>query len=126
MINIELLIEKLETLNIDIDFSYLAPLIEDVETYDDITYVLDANDSLNVDIIYYSTAMEYLSDNDSSLTESLTLAHDLGFEVSNLNSETLASIHASERQRNDWYALEDEVNQIIEECEIEEEEEDDE
>ena len=45
------------------------------------------------EIIYYNKAMEYLSENDWTLTESIQLAHDLGCDLSNLNSETLASIH---------------------------------
>ena len=45
------------------------------------------------DIIYYYNAMKYLSENDSSLRESLELAHDLGCTLENLSSETLASIH---------------------------------
>lgn len=44
------------------------------------------------DIIYYSAAMRYLNENDNSLTESLGLAADFGFELKNLNSETLATI----------------------------------
>jgi tetratricopeptide (TPR) repeat protein len=48
-----------------------------------------------VEIIYYRKAIEYLLKNDPSLYESLEYAHDLGFTLTNLNSETLASIHAS-------------------------------
>ena len=45
------------------------------------------------DIIYYNRAIKYLSENDSSLRESLELAHDLGCTLENLSSETLATIH---------------------------------
>ena len=45
------------------------------------------------DIIYYDNAIKYLSENDASLEESLELAHDFGFTLENLSSETLATIH---------------------------------
>ena len=45
------------------------------------------------DIVYYSTAMEYLRNNDPSLRESIDLAHDQGCDLKSLNSETLATIH---------------------------------
>ena len=128
MLNIEMLIENLKTCNFqaDFDFEYLAPLLEDVETFDDITTALDDNGSFNIDIIYYSTAMEYLSNNDSSLNESLALASDMGIEMQNLNSETLASLLASENARDEWYTAQSKVEQFIEDCTIEEEEEEEE
>ena len=45
------------------------------------------------EIIYYYKATEYLLENDSSFKESLELAHDLGYTLENLSSETLATIH---------------------------------
>ena len=45
------------------------------------------------EIIYYHNAIEYLSNNDSSFTNSLKLASELGFSCENLNSETLATVH---------------------------------
>ena len=44
------------------------------------------------DIIYYSRAIEYLSENDASLVDSLALAHEYGFTLDKLDSETLATI----------------------------------
>ena len=44
------------------------------------------------DVTYYSNAMKILSENDSSLRESLSIANDLGFSLDNLNSEVLASL----------------------------------
>ncbi len=43
-------------------------------------------------VIYYTTAMDFLKTNDPSLQKSMELAHNFGFELKNLNSETLASI----------------------------------
>jgi len=44
------------------------------------------------EVIYYRTAMEYLMENDNSLTESLALAHELGYTADNINSELLATV----------------------------------
>jgi len=44
------------------------------------------------DIIYYATAMEYLSENDPSLRDSLSLAADICCDLEGLNSETLATL----------------------------------
>ena len=44
------------------------------------------------DVIFYTTAIAFLLENDPSLQESLTLASDMGFEAKDLNSEKLATI----------------------------------
>ena len=64
------------------------------------------------EIIYYSNAMKYLSENDNSLRESMEIADELGYEPKNINSELLATLL---QQRN----LEEELNGLtneIEEC----------
>jgi hypothetical protein len=66
-----------------------------------------------VEIIYYSTAIEYLQKNDPSLRESLGLAQEFGYEVKNLNSEILASLLASENTRIEFEELESEVSDLI-------------
>ena len=68
----------------------------------DIYEDLNDNGYFNVEIIYYHKAMEYLKENDTSLNESLELAAEYGYTTENLNSELLASLHAS-RQREDKY-----------------------
>lgn len=45
------------------------------------------------EIVYYSKAMDYLRENDTSLQESMELASDFGYETKNLNSELLATLH---------------------------------
>jgi len=44
------------------------------------------------DIIYYSTAMEFLTENDNSLQESMNIAQGLGYEPKDINSELLATL----------------------------------
>tara|TARA_R100001015_G_C4606464_1_gene161543 strand:- start:763 stop:1170 length:408 start_codon:yes stop_codon:yes gene_type:complete len=57
----------------------------------------------DVEIIYYSKAMEYLKENDFSLSESLEIAAEFGYNTENLNSELLASLHASRKKENDFF-----------------------
>ena len=45
------------------------------------------------EIIYYGVAMNYLIDYDCSLVDSITSAHDMGYSLENITSETLANIH---------------------------------
>ncbi len=75
-------------------------------------------DSIDDDeIIYYSKAMDYLMEHDSSLTESLSLAYDTGYDVSNINSELLATLLYQENLRNEWYELSEEIEEYFEEYE---------
>jgi len=87
---------------------------EDIEDFDSLRDFLDENSFFNVEIIYHSKAIKYLQENDNSLTESLELAKDLDFTLENLNSETLASILASQNIKNDFEDLEDEITELLE------------
>lgn len=44
------------------------------------------------EIVYYTSAMDYLKDNDNSLRTSLEIAYNYGYELKNLSSEILASL----------------------------------
>ena len=46
-----------------------------------------------IEIIYYSQAIQYLQNEDDSLLESLGLARELGYTIDKLNSELLATLH---------------------------------
>lgn len=48
-------------------------------------------------IVYYNDAMDYLKENDPSLQNSVQLAFDCGFELTNINSELLATILYQEK-----------------------------
>ena len=69
------------------------------EIYDDLT----ESGFFHVAIIYYSVAMDYLQEHDSSLSESVELATESGYTLKNINSELLASLHASEERRADFF-----------------------
>jgi len=53
------------------------------------------------EIIGYGPAIEFLSNEDASLTESLELASEYGFEIIGLNSEILATLLMQDRMRDD-------------------------
>lgn len=93
---------------------------EDAEFYDTIDSIeetLRDNGAFEVEIVYYSNAIKYLADEDPSLTEAFEIAEEYGYSLSNLNSETLASLLASRRSEEEWYELRNEVEDIIDENE---------
>ena len=87
--------------------------LDDYDTHQ-IFEELHDNGFFNVDIIYYSKAMDYLRENDCSLSESIEIASEYGYTLENINSETLASLHASrDRENKFWEDVEPELNEII-------------
>ena len=87
--------------------------------FDSIVDMINDNNGFEVEVIYYSNAMDYLSENDPSLNESLSLAHDMGFTTDSLNSEILASLLKTENVREEFYQLENDINNFFEELEEE-------
>ena len=87
--------------------------LEDYDTHQ-IYDELQDNGFFNVDVIYYSKAIEYLKNNDASLSESIDIATEYGFTLENINSETLASLHASrDRENKFWEDVQPELEKII-------------
>lgn len=83
------------------------------DPFGSIYQMIDDNGGFNIDIIYYSRAIEYLSENDPSLMESVELASEYGFSLSDINSELLASLLASQKAREEFTELEDEINDFF-------------
>ena len=100
--------------------------VDEVNSFDDVYEAIDDANGFDVEIIYYASAMKYLTENDTSLRESLEIASDMGFEVKNLSSEVLASLLASQRCREDFQLLYDEIKDFFDDLEDYEEDEDDE
>ena len=75
-------------------------------------YIVDS--ILNFEIIYYSKAIEYLKENDNSLTRSLEIADEQGFEVSKLNSEILATLLYQDKLYNELWEIEEEIMEYFE------------
>jgi hypothetical protein len=116
----------LKSLNIDNLYVMDYVNIDDIDlsdAYQSIYEMIDDNGGFNVDIIYYSNAIDYLSKNDPSLHESLQLAADSGFNLTDLSSEVLASLLASEKCRDDFSALQTDIDEFFNE--LSEEEDDD-
>ena len=88
----------------------LVAIPQDATAFYHISEVLSENSAFDVEIIYSSNAIEYLAKNDPSLSTSLELAADLGYEIKNLNSELLASLLASQESREQFDALESEID----------------
>ena len=109
------LIEKLEALNLDVDFSSALHgwEFEHIHDFGDIWEALDDGHHLFVEVIYYHKAMEFLSEHDPSLNQSLALAHEFGCSHENLNSELLASLLASEMLREEVLMKSEDINEII-------------
>lgn len=117
----------LSGLNTEIDVLNLIN-IEDInlsDAYNSIYEMIDNNSGFNIDVIYYSNAIEYLREYDPSLRESLNLASEYGYTAENLNSEVLASLLKSQNERESFSELESEINDFFSELEEEEEEDED-
>ena len=85
--------------------------------FDSICDMINDNNGFDFDVIYYSNAMNYLRENDPSLKESLSLAHEIGYNLNNLSSEILASLLKTENVKSDFYQLENEINDFFEDLE---------
>lgn len=114
---IEKMKEFYSTLKSEIDLPYFAD--EQHESFEDLEEAIQDGNGFDVEIIYYSTAIEYLSKNDNSLRESLQLAADMGYTADKLNSEILASLLASENSREEFSELKSEIEQFFEELNAE-------
>jgi hypothetical protein len=115
-------INFLNKTGLDIDFSYHLQN-EDFEDADDVESILDDASAFDIDIIYYSTAIAYLGENDASLKESLSIAHELGYTLDNLSSEMLASLLASQNAREEFNNIKNDLDAaIIEAAELWDEE----
>ena len=84
-----------------------------ITNFDDLFEELSERNYFQIEIIYYSKAIKYLSENDQSLCKSLELADDFGYELKDLNSELLASILASNNAQDSFYNLKNEINLIL-------------
>ena len=99
----------------EIDFQYLD--WDEINSFDELEEAVDNNGFFQQEVIYYATAMNYLREEDNSLTESLGLAADMGYQTENINSELLASILKSERVRESFYELRTEIDDFFDELE---------
>jgi hypothetical protein len=92
--------------------------IEDIDfnnVFFSIYETIDDNNGFDIEIIYYSNAIDYLKKNDPSLQESLSIASEYGYDLKNINSELLASLLASQNSREEFYELQSEIEDFFNE-----------
>lgn len=115
---IKILKEIVTTLEKEYDFSdYILDWVDDddlkeldVDELGDFLINLNEDGEItDVDIIYYSNAIKYLSENDPSLKESLDIAVEYGINIDQLSSELLASLLATRENEEDYSEFIDKV-----------------
>lgn len=84
--------------------------LKEIETIEDLDYYLteELNEDrqiTNAEIIYYDNAMEFLMKNDNGLHECMEIASEYGYEVSQLNSELLASLLATKYNEENYNTM---------------------
>jgi hypothetical protein len=104
-----------------IDIMYYVDA-DEVNSFDDVYEAIDNDRGFEVEVIYYTTAMEYLMERDSSLRESLEIAEEYGYTADNINSELLASLLASRECREEFMSYEDEITEFFNSLDEEDEE----
>jgi hypothetical protein len=65
------------------------------------------------EIIYYSEAIQYLKENDPSLKDSIEIAINFGYNIKDINSESLASLLASEIAVKQFRTLQSEIEDFF-------------
>jgi hypothetical protein len=119
-------VDKIEEFlgNLDTTIDILSMVnAEDINSFDDLYDKLDDCRGFEVEIIYYSNAMEYLRMHDTSLMCSMEIAEECGYTLSSINSELLASLLASSVCRDEFMELKSEIDDFFDELEDDEEEE---
>ena len=106
----------------DIDVMYFINA-DEVKSFDEVYEAIDNNGGFNVEIIYYTAAMEYLMARDPSLRESIGIAEEYGYTLKNVTSEELASLLASRECREEFMSYEDEITEFFEMINNQEDEE---
>lgn len=87
--------------------------IDHTDAFNSICDMISDNNGFDIEIIYYSNAINYLKENDPSLRESMEIAQEYGYEPKNINSELLASLLASQNARDEFYTLQDDINDFF-------------
>jgi len=106
------LIQLFEYNDIVFDYTYFLDM-DEVTDFDSLSDKLSDECAFNEEVIYYYKAIEYLKEKDASLKESIEIALDYGYRLDSINSELLATLHKSEANRAAFYALKNEINEIL-------------
>jgi len=99
--------------NSELDLAYYYNDGMDFDEYEEAIYQSICEN----EIIYYSKAMKFLSENDNSLTYSMEIASDLGYTTENINSELLATLLHQEFLKEEFSEYSGDIENFIEEYE---------
>lgn len=110
---VEKIEEFLKTINVENLDLLNCVNADEVNSFDDVYEAIDDASGFDVEIIYYGSAMKYLTENDTSLRESLEIATEMGYSTINLNSELLASLLASQKCREDFESWRDTIDEFF-------------
>lgn len=109
--NLMVNLDNLVSMNVS---DFLSPEdITEKTNFHDITSMLLDDGAFDEEFIYWDDAAEYLSKNDAGFDESFNIASEYGYEAKDLNSCILASLHATERNKKEWYKMEEQVNNLL-------------
>lgn len=107
-------LERKYSIEIDtIPYEYYDDL-EDAKDFESYFEELEES-TYQVECFYYSSAMKYLTEHDTSLNESLEIASDMGYEVENLNSELLATLLMQRKEIEALYEAKDDLEDLYDE-----------
>jgi hypothetical protein len=107
-------LEKKYSLDIEtIPYEYYDDL-EDAKDFESYFEQLEES-TYQIECIYYSNAMKYLTEHDTSLNESLEIASEMGYEVENLNSELLATLLMQRKELEALYEAKDDLEDLYDE-----------
>lgn len=111
---IELFLNKIGD-EVDIDMSCIdIEQIDITDAFSSIKVQLLDNNAFEQEVTYYSNAMEYLTENDISLRDSLELVEEFGYNINDINSEILASLLKTKKCEEAFDQYETEINEFFE------------
>lgn len=109
-----------ENSSADIDYSGIIADDAEINSFEDLRDIIEDANGFDQEIVYYANAINYLKEHDPSLRESLGIALEFGYTIKDLSSETLASLHASRKCREDFEEPENSFNNFLIELDAEE------
>lgn len=105
----ELINRIYDELDIDLSYEIENNMPDDIDAFMDIM-----QERVNeIEVIYYSNAMEYLTENDTSLQYSLEIAKNMGYTIENINSELLATLLKQQEASEHIYDYKDEIEKLF-------------
>jgi intracellular sulfur oxidation DsrE/DsrF family protein len=106
-------LKSIEIENVDILYYINIEEIDRDNPSESIFDMINDNGGFDIEIIYYSNAIEYLKRNDPSLSKSMEIAIEYGYELEDINSELLASLHASKKSISDFQEYQEKINNFF-------------